>query len=269
VLAQMLRAHNQSRRLRTQAALGNDARDSGYFKEMRRLRRPFVVFRPLARAILGALGCGERRSEHLGRSSESQLPTAVGELWNLCPAPDVPQAFYEKQAREARRATRALIRELRRRPDALVTLTSRDAESAEIYRDEVTVRELAEEHLGNPGVRGVPCQQALMQELQDAVDGRTRSTPDGLEDERVYPVYEVVRALRLRKDGAVYFSPGGCQIEEIYSSRSDLEPALREGETKNHRLVTDSDQTVGVTVFKPSAACERELRRRLAELASR
>jgi hypothetical protein len=249
--------------------LGNDVRDSGYFQEMRRLRRSFVVFGPLALAILGALGCGEPQSEHLGRTSESQLPTAVGQLWNLCPAPDVPEAFYEKQAREARRATRALIREVRRHPDALVTLTSRDAESAEIYRDEVTVRELAEEHLGNPGVGGVPCQRALMQALQDAVDGRTRPTPDGLEEERVYPIYEVVRTLRLRKDGAVYFSPAGCQIEEIYSSRSDLKPSLRYGETQNHRLVTDPDQTIGVSVFKPSAACEQELKRRLAELASR
>jgi hypothetical protein len=45
----------------------------------------------------------------------------------------------------------------------------------------------------------VPCQPDLMQALKDAVDGRGRPTPGGLEDERVYPLYEIVRALKLRK----------------------------------------------------------------------
>jgi hypothetical protein len=144
------------------------------------------VLTPLALAVFIALGCQD--GEQVERNSEARLPTAVGELWNLCPASDVPRDFYEKQARQARRSTRALIREVRRRPDALVTLTSRDAESGEIYRDEITVRELAEEHLGNPGVRGVPCERRLMQELQDAAHGRTGPTRQ-LEDERVYPAY--------------------------------------------------------------------------------
>jgi hypothetical protein len=101
------------------------------------------------------------------------------------------------------------------------------------------VRELAEEHLRNPGARGVPCARSLMVQLQAAVDGRPASDVD---DERVYTFDEIVAALRLRKDGAVYRGPRGCEIDAMYTSRSELEPALEEGAAANHVLVTDPDR---------------------------
>jgi hypothetical protein len=183
----------------------------------------------------------------------------------------VPQDFYEEQARETRQATRALIHEVRRRPNALATLVSHDPHSSRVYRERVTVRELAQEHLRNPGVRGVPCQRRLMWELQAAVDGRAGPPPAGLENERVYTVEQIVDALQLRDHGAIYRGPKGCEINDgdIYTSRSELEPTLREGEVKNYVLVTDRNRTVGVSVFRPSVACERELKHRLAALVAR
>jgi hypothetical protein len=234
--------------------------------------RSFVVIGVLALVPLRVLDCGEDgRGERLERNIEAQLPTNVGELWGLCPAPDVPQDFYEEQARETRQATRALIHEVRRRPNALATLVSHDPHSSRVYRERVTVRELAQEHLRNPGVRGVPCQRRLMWELQAAVDGRAGPPPAGLENERVYTVEQIVDALQLRDHGAIYRGPKGCEINDgdIYTSRSELEPTLREGEVKNYVLVTDRNRTVGVSVFRPSVACERELKHRLAALVAR
>ena len=109
-----------------------------------------------------------------------------------------------------------------------------DAHDGKTYRDPVTVRELAEEHLDIPGVRGVPCQRRLMLELQAAVEGRDGPPPDAGQNERVYLIEEVVKALSLREDGAVYHGPEGCEIDFIYGSRSELEPTLRDGPAGNH-----------------------------------
>jgi hypothetical protein len=242
---------------------------SGYPPYMRSVGRSLAVIGLLALAPLRLLDCGEdRHGERIGRNIETQLPTNTGELWGLCPAPDVPQDFYDEEARETRQATRALIREVRRRPDALVTLVSHDAHSTRIYREGVTVRELAEEHLRNPGVRGVPCQRRLMWELTAAVDGRAGPPPASVENERVYTVQQIVDALQLRDHGAIYRGPKGCVINDgdLYTSASEVELSLRGGGGEKYVLVTDRDRTVGVEVFRPSAACERELKRRLAEL---
>jgi hypothetical protein len=241
---------------------------------MRFVGRSLAVIGLLALAPLRLLDCGEdRHGERVGRNIEAQLPTNLGQLWDLCPAPDVPQDSYEEQARETRQATRALIREVRRRPDAFVTLVARDAHSPRLHRYRVTVRELAEEHLRNPGVRGVPCQRRLMWELKAAVDGRAGPPPASVENERVYTVQLIVDALQLRSHGAIYRGPKGCVINDgdLYTSASDVELALpdRDGDGDKYVLVTDRDRTVGVEVFRPSAACERELKRRLAELVAR
>jgi hypothetical protein len=236
---------------------------------MRSVGRSLAVVGLLAFAPLRLVDCGEdRHGERVGRNVETQLPTNLGQLWGLCPAPDAPEQFYEEEARETRQATRALIREVRRRPDALVRLVSHDAHSARIYRERVTVRELAEEHLRNPGVRGVPCQRRLMWELKVAVDGRPGPPPASVDNERVYTVQQIVDALQLRDHGAIYRGPKGCVINDgdLYTSASEVELGLRGGDGEKHVLVTDRDRTVGVEVFRPSAACERELKRRLAEL---
>jgi hypothetical protein len=243
---------------------------------MRSVGRSLAVIGLLALAPLRLLDCGEdRHGERVGRNIEAQLPTNTGELWGLCPAPDAPQDFYDEEARETRQATRALIREVRRRPQALVTLVSHDAHSTRIYRERMTVRDLAEEHLRNPGVRGVPCQRRLMWELKAAVDGRAGPPPASVENERVYTVQLIVDALQLRSHGAIYRGPKGCVINEgdLYTSASDVELALPDrdgdGDGDKYVLVTDRDRTVGVEVFRASAACERELKRRLAELVAR
>ena len=149
----------------------------------------------------------------------ADLPTHPRELGGLCPEPDVPRDFYEREAADARRKAEALIREVRRNPDGQVTVVSQDAHTGETYRDRMTVRELANEHL--------------------------------------------------RKDGAIYRGPGSCEINGLYASRDDLEPVLDEGDTTDPVIVTDPGRTVGVEVFRPTAACRGELERGLTALAAR
>lgn len=210
----------------------------------------------------GAGGSGEPAPGHV----EAQLPTHLGELWSLCPEPDVPLRHYDEEAGNARRATRALIRALRERPDDIVTFESRDAHSGERHREKMTVRELAEEHLDTPGVKGVPCERALMQALQDAVDGKEDPTPAPA-DEVVFLYDDVVKALRLMEGGGVFRSPAGCEVDDILLDAHEVKVALEEPIT-NHTVITDPDRRVGVSVFKASAPCRREMERRLARLAT-
>ncbi len=116
------------------------------------------------------LGCGGQAGERVPREVEAQLPTELGALWSLCPAPDVGRRIYRREARNGRRQARALIRAVRERPDDRVTFVSHGSHNGKTYRMEMTVRELAEQHLDSPGAKGVPCERELMQELQDAVD---------------------------------------------------------------------------------------------------
>ena len=118
---------------------------------------------------------GPGGGQRLPAADAAKLPTS-GELWSLCPVPDAPQAFRERVARSALRQARALIREVRRRPDALVTLHYEDSHSGEPFTETKTVRALALEHLDNPGIKGVPCRRQVMAELQAAVDGRAAPT---------------------------------------------------------------------------------------------
>jgi hypothetical protein len=150
-----------------------------------------------------------------------------------------------------------------------VTVVSEDAHTADVYRDEISVRELARRHLRNPDARRVPCARRLMRELHDAVEGRRSSGGRGVSDERVFRLDEVVRALRLREAGAAYLTPTGCEVDAIYASRSELEPALRSGAAAHLALLTDPRRSVGVEAYRPSAACRAQLERGLAALASR
>ena len=139
--------------------------------------------------------------------------------------PDVPQDFREEVSRQARKRARAMTREVRRRPDALVTLTYEDAHSGEPFEHTTTVRELAQEHLEKPGPDGAACERQLMEDLQAAVE---RRRPRKVRNEPVITLQEIVAGLRLDKDGAVYHSPHGCVIQSIYFSEGEVDQAESE-----------------------------------------
>jgi hypothetical protein len=230
-----------------------------------------IVWIVCAAAICGGawLGCRQvRRGDHVPPDIEARLPTGLGELWYLCPAPDIPQRLYDEQARRARDSARALIREVRRRPHDLVTFTSYGAHTGETYRRELTIRALAKEHLRNPGIEGVPCQRALMQELQDAVRGHSGPTAPGpgVRNERVYTHDEVIEALDLEKRGAMYTTRTGCRIGSIHTNEWEVRLARREHIAE--AIIAAPDGTVGVGAFKPSAGCRQDIERRLATLAA-
>ncbi len=222
-------------------------------------------------AVLAVTGCGgaERRSAgELPRAVQAKLPTGLGELWNLCPAQDIPQPLYDRTARGARSATRALVREVRRRPDALVTFISRDSESPEIYREQLTVRELAEQHLETPGVKGVPCQRVLTQQLQEAVDGNDSPTRPSttMHNERDYTFDEIKWALSIGTRAGDEVTPEGCQIAMIHPTRDHVRIALDESR-RDSVVLTAPDRSVGITVFRPTDRCRRAALRDLAKLA--
>jgi hypothetical protein len=211
-------------------------------------------------AVVALAGCGDEKPKPVAAG----LPMHPGQLGALCPPPDVPPEFYESRQRNATRQIEALIREVRRNPRGVVEVVSQDADTGEKFRYRRTVRELAEQHLEYPGVRGVPCARSKMLALQAAVDGRP--APRNVEDERVFTIAEIVEALGLRKDGALYRGPDGCEVDVIYAGRSELGPVLRDGAAANHELLTDPGQSLGLEVYRPTAACRRELERRLAAL---
>lgn len=95
-----------------------------------------------------------------------------------------------------------------------------DPDTGEKFTETTTVRELAEDHLKNPGTEGVPSQRKLMAELLAAVDGRPAPQ---VTNERTYPLDAVVAALELDNHGAVYTSPDGCSVQSLYFDRDEVE----------------------------------------------
>jgi len=209
-------------------------------------------------------GCGTQAAggeQRLSPADTAELPK-TGQLWQLCLVPDVPHDFRERVSREARRRIRALISEVRRRPDALVTLEYQDSHTSETFTETTTVRELAEEHLENPGIEGVPCQRTAMAELQAAVDGRP--VPE-VTNERTYTLEELVTALELDKHGAVYTSPDGCSVQELYFDRDEVSIARREP-IRNNELIASPKRRVGVLAYRPDRRCWTGIARDLARL---
>jgi hypothetical protein len=105
-------------------------------------RMPRVLILLAFAAVFG-LGCSGEESEapHLPQSVQRQLPIELT-LGNLCPGAETPRWLV----RDLRRRAEVLLRELRERPDFLVT----DIvyyEDGEEERQIVTVRELAERQL--------------------------------------------------------------------------------------------------------------------------
>ena len=212
----------------------------------------------MAAACAGCSAQADGR-ERLSDADAAKLPTD-GQLWGLCPVPDVPVRSRERVWREARQKTQALIREVRRRPEALVTLTYEDAHSGEPFEETTTVRELAEIHLKNPGIAGAPCEHRLMAALEAAAEGRR---PPPVDDE----VQELVAALRLEKDGTVYYSPHGCMLQGIFVNR---EVARAESDPVRHDvLVASPRRRVVVLVHEPDRRCHDGIARDLARFERR
>jgi hypothetical protein len=198
-------------------------------------------------------GCAQADGrERLSDADAAKLPKD-GQLWGLCP--EVPGRFGDRASYEARHRTRALIREVRRRPEALVTLTYEDAHDGEPFEETTSVRELAEVHLENPGIAGAPCEHRLMAELEAAVEGRR---PPHVDDD----VQALVAALRLQKAGTVYHSPDGCTVQGVFVNR---EVGRAESDpVRGHVLVASPQRRVAVLVHKPDRRCQDAIARDLA-----
>jgi hypothetical protein len=130
------------------------------------VRRPLVSILVLAALMAGCAGDGGSEAAHLPQDVQRQLPLDLT-LGNLCPGAETPAYI----SRDLRRKAEVLLRELRNRPDFLVT----DIvyfEGGEAERDVVTVRELAERQLLDLREGGSDlgaCAPDLQQRLEDGL----------------------------------------------------------------------------------------------------
>ena len=99
-------------------------------------------------------------AERLPAAVQRQLPIKYS-LGNLCPLAHTPQGLEE----QIRRQAAVLLRELRRRPDALVSYTY-EYEDRDPETKEITVRALAEQSLSDLPER---CAPKLRERLQRAL----------------------------------------------------------------------------------------------------
>jgi hypothetical protein len=105
-----------------------------------------------------AVACGSEHGPHVSPAVQRSLPVDYS-LGNLCPGAETPQALERRISATAD----ALIRELHRRPDDLVTYTFYSEESDPETRD-ITVRQLAEEQ-----VSALDCNPRLKHRIQAAM----------------------------------------------------------------------------------------------------
>jgi hypothetical protein len=104
-----------------------------------------------------------QRGPHVPASVQSELPTELS-LGNLCPDAATSAAVEQ----DIRRRADVLIRELRRRPDQLVTYTYYYSDDPEERRD-ITIRELAEEQLADIESGGPDCDPELERRIRAAM----------------------------------------------------------------------------------------------------
>ena len=132
-----------------------------------RRRRPDRARALRRRAGAGGTGAAietSQRGPHVPASVQRELPTKLS-LGNLCPgAESSPEV-----EREVRRSAEALIRELRRRPDDLVTDTVYYSDDPEELRDITILRELAEEQLEDIESNGPNCVPELERRIRAAM----------------------------------------------------------------------------------------------------
>lgn len=108
----------------------------------------------VAAVALLVVGLGEVRRASLDRAPRAvaaTLPAFTSSLSGLC--------FSDLPARDRRQSESevgALVREVRRRPDELVTVNYALADSPGVRREEITVQELAEETLDHADCESVP-----------------------------------------------------------------------------------------------------------------
>jgi hypothetical protein len=118
-----------------------------------------------ALAALLAVACdGDGVSDDAERAPaaiERQLPIDLF-LANLCPGTETPRRIE----RRLRRQAQVLLREARDHPDWLVEFTFYDDHGEDVVR-EITIRQLAEEHLVSIDDHGSPCEPELRAQLED------------------------------------------------------------------------------------------------------
>jgi hypothetical protein len=103
-------------------------------------------------------------ASHVPESVQARLPTEES-LGNLCPGAGTPQRIV----RRLERGADLLVRELKRRPDALVSYTYYWEEQPAERRD-ITVEELAQEQLGDLDSGGPGCRRDLQRRIRAAMD---------------------------------------------------------------------------------------------------
>ena len=104
------------------------------------------------------------RARHVPAAIQARLPTD-GSLSNLCPGAEAPPALR----RDARRRAEVLVRELDRHPDDLVTYTYILSDEPDPRREDITVRELAQEELEGLKANGPRCELALQRRLRAGI----------------------------------------------------------------------------------------------------
>ena len=116
---------------------------------------------------LTAAGCAafesSQRDPHVPASVQRELPTQES-LGNLCPG----ASTSPEVERDIRRRADVLIRELRRRPDHLVTYTYYYSDEPKERRD-ITIRKLAEEQLADIESGGPNCAPELERRIRAAM----------------------------------------------------------------------------------------------------
>jgi hypothetical protein len=113
-----------------------------------------------------ATGCAEESSsgKRAPAAVERQLPTDLY-LANLCPRTETPPRIV----RRLRRQAEVLLSEARAHPDWLVEWTYYDDHGEDVVR-EITIRQLAREHLTSIDDHGSPCEPELRARLAEVVE---------------------------------------------------------------------------------------------------
>jgi hypothetical protein len=130
-------------------------------------RRAPVAIGLAAVAILSAASTVFRwvdRGPHVPASVQRELPTDIS-LGNLCPGSETPADLEA----DLRRRAEALIRELRRNPDHLVTDTVHYSHGGQ-ERREITIRDLAEDQLSDLEAFGPDCAPELERRIRAAME---------------------------------------------------------------------------------------------------
>jgi hypothetical protein len=105
-----------------------------------------------------------KRGPHVSAALQRQLPVRES-LGNLCPGAETP-ADVE---REIRAGADVLLRELRRRPDDLVTYTYYYSDGGGTDTRDITIRQLAKEQLADLEAGGRDCAPDLQRRLHAAL----------------------------------------------------------------------------------------------------